>query len=445
MVKKLFTRGIIFTVFIASCYSASSKKGDEKANYCSNAIGLEKPSDLDQLLDLCKNSKLVLLGESTHGTAEFYRWRAEISKRLIAEKGFNFIVVEGDWASIYKLNLYVKGISIEFENARQVLETFNRWPEWMWGNTEIEKLAEWLKEHNAALPQNKRVGFFGMDVYGQWEAMEEVLRITKERLPDEFHKIEEFYSCYTAYNFDEWMYARAVQQGYPACYNGLGWVVELLREHLESSACPEDKKLLEHAKQSAKVVQNSEDYYRLAVRSNVTSWNSRVMHMHETVNRLLHIHGDDAKGIVWAHNTHIGDARATSMRNEGMYNIGQLSRQTHGDDRVTLVGFTTYNGRVNAGSSWGAIMSRMRIPAAMDGSAESLLRKCGMESFYTIFDENIRKSDELLRPIGHRAIGVVYNPSSERQHNYVPTILPLRYDAIVFIKNTNPLEPVKLF
>lgn len=445
MIRGLFSVGIVFLLFIASCYSASSKKEAEGTDYCSNAVELKKPIDLDHLLNLCSNSKLVLLGESTHGTAEFYYWRAEISKRLIAEKGFNFIVVEGDWASLYKLNLYVKGVSKEFNSAREVLRTFNRWPEWMWGNTEIDSLAEWLKEYNSSLPHQKRVGFFGMDVYGQWEAMEEVLRITREKLPHHHPRIEEFYSCYTAYDFDEWMYARAVQQGYPTCYNGLGWVVEVLREHLESSTSPEDRKLLEHAKQSAKVVQNSEDYYRLAVRSNVTSWNSRVMHMHETVNRLLQIHGDDARGIVWAHNTHIGDARATSMRNEGMFNIGQLSRQTHGDDMVTLIGFTTYKGRVNAGSRWGAIMSRMRIPPAMDGSAESLLKKCDKESFYTIFDEKIRRSNELLKPIGHRAIGVVYNPSTERQHNYVPTILPLRYDAIVFIKNTNPLDAIRPF
>jgi erythromycin esterase len=424
-------------------YSNASKS--EQLPYCNNSIELLNSLSLDLLIENVGDRKLVLLGESTHGTAEFYHWRAEISKRLIKEKGFSFIVVEGDWASIYKLNLYVKGLSNEFRTAREVLVSFNRWPEWMWANTVIEGLAEWLKEYNTSLSQEQKVGFYGMDVYGQWEAMDEVLRITQELMPEEFPKILEEYNCYTAYNFDEWQYARAVQRGYPSCFEGLNWVVEIIREHLESSANPIDRKLLIHAKQSAMVVKNSEDYYRLAVRDNITSWNSRVMHMHKTVGRLLEIHGSSSKGIVWAHNTHIGDARATSMRQEGMLNIGQLSRELHSETNVTLIGFTTYKGRVNAGARWGALMSRMHIPEAQKGSAESILKKCDKDAFYTIFDDEIRQSEELLKPIGHRAIGVVFNPATERMHNYVPTILPLRYDAIVFIKKTTALEPVKLF
>lgn len=417
--------------------------GNSQNPYCANAVELKTADDLSQLIALGGDSQLVLLGESTHGTAEFYRWRAEISKRLIAEKEFNFIAVEGDWASIYRLNLYVKNHCNTYASASEVLETFDRWPEWMWANTEVENLAEWLREYNKDLPNDKRVGIYGMDVYGQWEAMEEVLRIVEQKLPERHDDIKEKFDCYTAYNFDEWQYARAVTQGYPSCNEGLEWVVDILREHLESIECPTEAKLLRHAKQSAKVVQNSEDYYRLAVRNNITSWNSRVMHMHNTVMQLLKSHGTYAKGIVWAHNTHVGDARATSMRNEGMVNIGQLARQSYGDQMVTIVGFTTYKGKVNAGVQWGSPMTKMSIPKAQKNSAESLLEDCGLESFYTIFDDEIRKSEDMLNPIGHRAIGVTYNPSTERLYNYVPTILPLRYDAIVFIKRTNALEQVR--
>lgn len=415
---------------------------DYNGLYCKNATELSSSEDLTQLIELGGNGQLVLLGESTHGTAEFYRWRAEISKRLITEKGFNFIAVEGDWASIYRLNLYVKSLCNRYTSAGQVLRTFNRWPEWMWANTEVEMLAEWLREYNKNRPDDKRVGIYGMDVYGQWEAMEEVLRIVEQKLPERLNDIKAKFDCYTAYNFDEWQYARAVTQGYPACNDGLEWVVEILKEHMESIDCPTEAKQLRHAKQSAKVVQNSEDFYRLAVRNNVTSWNSRVMHMHNTIMQLLKSHGTFSKGIVWAHNTHIGDARATSMLNEGMINIGQLARQTYGAQMVTLIGFTTYKGKVNAGAQWSSPMTRMSIPKAQKSSAEALLKDCGYESFYTIFDDEMRKSEDLLKPIGHRTIGVTYNPSTERLYNYVPTILPLRYDALVFIKRTNALDIV---
>jgi erythromycin esterase len=429
----------LFTVtFLGQSFGYSIKP----SGYCDNAIELKTSTDLDSLIRFCSESKLVLLGESTHGTAEFYFWRSEISKRLISEKDFRFIVVEGDWASIYKLNLYVKELTNEFKSANEVLQTFNRWPEWMWANKEVERLVEWLKKHNESLPKDKKVGFYGMDVYGQWEAMSEVLRIAKKLIPNQLEEIQKQYDCYSAYNFDEWQYAMAVQRGYPNCNEGLGWVVEILKEHIALSSNPSDKKLLIHAKQSAKVVQNSEDYFRLAVRNSVTSWNSRVMHMHETVTRLLKVQGSNAKGIIWAHNTHIGDARATSMAAEGMYNIGQLSRQVYGENYVKLIGFTTYKGKVNAGSQWGNPMAVMSVPKAMKGSAESVLNKCELPNFYTIFDTETRKNDELLKPIAHRAIGVVYNPLRERDFNYVPSILPLRYDALVFIKTTTALEPV---
>jgi erythromycin esterase len=443
--KHIVTIFLAIQLVVASNQLFAYPPKSSQPSICNNGVELVNSASLDNLIDNLSNSKLVLLGEATHGTQEFYTWRAEISKRLILEQGFNFIAVEGDWASIYRLNLYVKGLSAEYKSAKQVLESFNRWPEWMWANTAIENLAEWLKVHNMALSIEKRIGFYGMDVYGQWEAMDEVLRVTQQLMPEVFPEIVKQFGCYSAYNFDEWQYAMAVQRGYRSCYEGLNWVVEQIREHLKSSENPSDRKLLWHAKQSALVVMNSEDFYRLAVGDNVTSWNSRVMHMHETVNRLLASHGELSKGIVWAHNTHIGDARATSMRNEGLINIGQLSRQTHTDKNVTLIGFTTYEGRVNAGTDWGAPMSIMRIPQAKSGSIESIFKSCRLNNFYIVFNKNLWQSDLLLKPIDHRAIGVIYNPKLESEFNYVPSILSLRYDAMVFIKSTNPLVPIKLF
>lgn len=414
-----------------------------RSPYCANAIGLQTTQDLNKLIERCSGSRLVLLGESTHGTADFYYWRAEISKRLITEQGFRFIVVEGDWASLYRLNLYVKGMSQGYNSAKEVLRGFSRWPQWMWANTEVASLAEWLREYNMALPVEERVGFYGMDVYGQWEALEAVLVYAQANLPDKYEAITKQLGCFTAFGHDEWQYARAVQGGHPSCFDALDEVVEMLNRELHLRTNPEELNSLRHAKQSAKVVRSAEQFFRYAVSNSVTSWNSRVMHMHGTVTWLLDVYGEGSRGIVWAHNTHTGDARATTMRNDGSVNIGQLSRELHTDGMVTIIGFATNEGKVNAGTRWESPMQRMRIPSGKEGSLEEQLTSCGLEAFYIIFDGRMRSNPELLKPIDHRAIGVVYNPSMDRLHNYVPSIVPLRYDALVFIRKTKPLQPVR--
>lgn len=443
--KRKIQLSLVLILTSLACASQQSDDGSEtSSDLCSRAIPLNTPEDLDSLIRHCSGSRLVLLGESTHGTAEYYHWRVEISKRLITEESFDFIVVEGDWAALYRLNLYVKGLVEDSSlTANDILRGFDRWPEWMWGNTIIAELAEWLKDHNSSLPAERRAGFYGMDVYGQWDAMDEVLRIAEELIPDDAQRIAQLYNCYTAFGRDEWEYARAVMQGRASCDDNLLKVVDIFRKQLEATTCPDSIKALTHGKQSAMVVMNSEDFYRMAVRSNTTSWNSRAGHMHETVTRLLNQHGDGAKGIVWAHNTHVGDARATTMVNDGRYNIGQLSRITHGHSNVTSIGFTTHSGTVNAGSRWGTPMSVMRVPAAREGSIEDILNNCGKESFYTIFDDEIRRDPALQRQIGHRAIGVVYDTATERLYNYVPTRLTDRYDAIIFIRNTSHLQVVE--
>lgn len=449
MISGVLKKNLILCLAVAfSSIACASPQTDHNpavtGDICSKAVSLQTPSDLDPLIEICAGSRLVLLGESTHGTAEFYHWRAEISKRLITEQGFDFIAVEGDWAALYRLNLYVKGLQKDsLITAVDILGGFDRWPEWMWGNTIIADLAEWLKVFNSSRPQEKRIGIYGMDVYGQWDAMDEVIRIAGELIPEHTEQIIQLYSCYTAFNRDEWEYAKAVLQGRASCDDNLSRVVDIFKRQLQETTCPDSTKALRHAKQSAVVVKNSEDFFRLAVRSNTTSWNSRALHMHESVTRLLEIHGEESKGIVWAHNTHIGDARATNMAGDGRFNIGQLSRIKYGRENTTSIGFTTYTGQVNAGARWGAEMSVMRIPRAREGSIEDILNNCNNESFFVIMDEEIRNIPELRAQIGHRAIGVVYDPSTERLYNYVPTVLPRRYDAIIFIRNTSHLEVVE--
>jgi erythromycin esterase len=398
--------------------------------------------DLHGIMEKAGSRRLVLLGESSHGTAEFYRWRSDISKRLITEKGFSFIAVEGDWASIYRLNKYVKNLPGSGRSARQVLRDFDRWPEWMWANTEIEELTEWLREYNSKLPPAERVGFYGMDVYGQWEAMDDLIAYAGKHLPEYFPLINRNLQCFAAYDRDEWVYARAVTgRGHPSCEDGLREVLDLLQAE-SSRLRSSDEREFFRAKQNAWVVLNAEDFFRLAVLDNRGSWNSRATHMWETVQRLFREYGAGSRGIVWAHNTHVGDAGATTMRYQEMVNIGMLSRRDLGSEQVFITGFGTHHGRVNAGSRWGSEMQLMRVPEGMEGSWENLSGRLGHESFYMIFDEEDRKHPLLNQFIGHRAIGVVYNPRQE-SGNYVPSILPRRYDAFIFIRETGPLKPVR--
>ena len=443
---KYYVHSLSFVLTISLLFFCTSSAGsdtEELIGYFSRkALPVADAGDIDELIDMAGSRRLVLLGEASHGTSEFYRWRADITRRLISEKGFSFVAVEGDWASIYRLNEYIKGVPGAPSSARDVLRQFDRWPEWMWGNTEIEELAEWMREYNSKLPDNEKVGFYGKDVYGQWQAMDDLLKYAKEFLPDHYNEINSNLQCFANYDRDEWVYARAVVgRGHPSCEEELHNVVEILRRHSSTLSDYDEKKYF-RAKQNAIVVKNAEDFFRLAVTDNVGSWNSRATHMWETVNRLLNTHGDDSRGIVWAHNTHVGDADATTMRFQDMVNIGRLSRRELGHDQVFITGFGTYTGRVNAGSSWGTRMQRMKVPEGERDSYEYIFGQLGHEQFYLIFDEDDRDHRLLNEWRGHRAIGVVYNPQQE-SGNYVPTILPMRYDAFIFIRETSALQPVR--
>ena len=431
----------IFLLFFLSSHRNSSPDAELVRFLSKKAVPVNDYGDLDDLIKIAGSRRLILLGEASHGTAEFYRWRSEITKRLIVENEISFIAVEGDWASIYRLNEYVKNAPGSPSTARRVLRTFDRWPEWMWGNTEIENLAEWLKDYNSKLPQDEKVGFFGMDVYGQWEAMEDLLEFTVKYMPDYHSEIRNKLQCFANYDRDEWRYARAVVgMGHPSCAGELSEVVELLRQMAPVLREIDENKFI-RARQNAIVLKNAEDFFRLAITDNTASWNSRATHMWESVMWLLNEHGDNSKAVVWAHNTHVGDAEATTMRYQNMVNIGQLSRQFLGADEVFITGFGTNTGRVNAGSSWGSAMQQMRIPKAIEGSYENIFSQIRHEQFYLIFDDKDRNHPELMQFRGHRAIGVVYNPRYEAG-NYVPTILPLRYDAFIFIRETSELKPV---
>jgi erythromycin esterase-like protein len=400
---------------------------------------LQSPTDLDPLLERIGDARVVMLGEASHGTHEYYTWRSHISRRLITEKGFSFIAVEGDWPDCYQLNQYIKGATQE-KTADAVLQTFDRWPTWMWGNWEIVALAEWLKAHNEK--GSNPVGFYGLDVYSLWESLESVMAFVKKEDPEALETAQRAYQCFQPYSDDEGRdYASALRFVSELCEVP---ALELLQQMQQRRPHYEgDKESAFSAEQNALVAVNAERYYRAMLQGGGASWNARDQHMQETLERLLDFHGPDSKAIVWAHNTHIGDALYTDMADDGMYNIGQLARDRFGKKDVVLVGFGSYEGSVIAGRGWGADMKMLEVPQGRPGSWEALLHAASPENQLLLMDD-LRDTPFAKRRIGHRAIGVVYNPDVEHYGNYVPSVLADRYDAFLFLDQTKALHPLRL-
>lgn len=405
---------------------------------------LESTIDLDPLIEYIGDASYVLLGEATHGTHEYYTWRAKISQRLIKEKGFSFIAVEGDWPDCYRLNRYIKNYEQAGKSAKDVLHAFNRWPTWMWANWEIAAFAEWLKSHNTGRSVEKKVGFYGLDVYSLWESMDAIIAYLRKNDPKALQTAVEALQCFEPYSADEGQsYARASTFVSQLCEKE---VADLLAEI--RAKVPQYNTDHEHVfstEQNALIAVNAEKYYRAMVQGGAKSWNIRDRHMMATLNRLMDFHGSNAKAIIWEHNTHIGDATATDMADEGMVNIGQLVREQHDNKGVVLVGFGSYEGNVIAGREWGDVMRKMVVPPAIHGSWEHLLHNHeGTEKNKLLLFEKNKDKRVLEKPIGHRAIGVVYHPEREQYGNYVPSILPMRYDAFVFIDETQALHPLHI-
>ncbi len=400
---------------------------------------LRTASDLDPLLERIGDARFVLLGEASHGTHEYYTWRTAISKRLIEEKGFSLIAVEGDWPDCYKINRWVKSYEDAGEKIPEVLRSFKRWPTWMWANWEVAALAEWLRNHNEHLAPDKKVGFYGLDVYSLWESMDLVINYLDREDPEVAKLARRAVNCFEPYDEEERAYIRALDKSPEGCREE---VLRLLREVREKApAYDGDREAGLNAEVNALVMANAEKYYRSMVTFADDSWNVRDQHMVETLNTLMKFHGDDAKVIIWEHNTHIGDARATDMASQGLFNVGQLVRERHKKEDVVLVGFGSYQGEVMAGSAWGAPMQKMPLPEARFNSVEEILHRDAPEDKLLIFDQGREISDFFDQWLRHRAIGVVYHPDRERG-NYVPTRLSARYDAFLFIDQTKALHPV---
>lgn len=418
-------------------------EGEMVTTISKKAHTLHSKADLQPLYDRIGNARIVMLGEASHGTHEYYTWRAHISKKLIEEKGFNFVAVEGDWPDCYSLNRFIKGYDTDSKSVFKVLHTFDRWPTWMWANWEVAAFAEWLKKHNAGLAANKKTGFYGLDVYSLWESMESIMAYLDKTDRSALKIAEEAFRCFEPYRKEEGQsYALASRFVPELCETEVVNLLKEIRQRLPEYNT--DYENVFSAEQNALVAVNAEKYYRAIIKGGPHSWNIRDRHMSDTMERLLKFHGEKSKVIVWEHNTHIGDARATDMVEEGMYNIGELARVQHHENEVVLVGFGSFKGSVIAGKKWGAAMQNTSVPEAKAGSWEYLLRRAGNEDKLLIMDDFAGEDMFLENHLGHRAIGVVYNPQYEQYGNYVPSILPLRYDAFIYLDETSALHPLHI-
>lgn len=396
---------------------------------------LETPGDLDPIVARAKGRRFVAIGEASHGTHEFYAWRAELTRRLIVEEEFDWIGVEGDWPDCWRIDRWVRGIERNDLDARGALASFARWPTWMWANAEVADFLDWLRELNETRPPDRRVGFYGLDVYSLWTSLGKVMRWLEHNAPEALPAAHIAWQCFAPFGEDPHEYAWGTRLVPMSCE---GEVVDLLlavRKEAASSAA-EDLDVV----QNAAVVVGAERYYRAMLASDRTSWNIRDIHMADTVDRVAKHFGSGSRGVLWAHNTHVGDARATSMAAERMLNLGQLLRERHGERHVLLVGFASYSGSVIAAPAWGSPEAAMPVPDARAGSHERILHDT-LERDSVLDFAAAPDAGWLQVNAGHRAIGVVYDPAREAG-NYVPTRMGGRYDALIWLEHTGALVPV---
>jgi erythromycin esterase-like protein/predicted phosphoribosyltransferase len=404
--------------------------------------------DYDPLIGRIGEARFALLGEASHGTHEFYCERAEITKRLIAEKNFTAVAVEADWPDAYRLNRYVRGASDDVD-AVEALADFRRFPTWMWRNTVVVEFIEWLRAHNDALPPGaEKVGFYGLDLYSLHASMKAVLQYLEKVDPEAAARARERYSCFDHVGEDTQAYGLMTRLNLSkSCEEEVvGQLLELQRraaDYMRRDGRLDDD--LFYAEQNARLVKNAEAYYRSVFLEEVSSWNLRDRHMAETLDALVaHLgrKGNRAKIAVWEHNSHLGDARATEMGQRGELNVGQLTRERYGSEAV-LVGFTTHHGTVTAASDWGKPAERKRVRPALAGSYEALFQAAQRDRFLLILNDDDTMVQQLSVPRLERAIGVIYRPDTERQSHYFRARLPSQFDAVLHFDETSAVKPLE--
>lgn len=400
----------------------------------------------DALLHLLGGARLALLGEASHGTQEFYRERIRITQRLIAEQGCTAVAVEADWPDAWRVNRYVRWCSDD-GSADEALAGFQRFPTWMWRNTEVRDFVEWLREYNRGRPSLAQCGFYGIDLYSLYASIAAVLAYLDRADPAGAQRARQRYGCFDHAREDSQRYGYQAGMGLAASCEDEA--VQQLRElNRQLAALPATPGLERDeaffAQQNARLVRNAEEYYRTMFRGRVSSWNLRDSHMVETLQALdrhLALQGTAPRIAVWAHNSHLGNASATEMGEQGEWNVGQLVRERFHDAAV-LVGFSTYRGWVTAATDWDDPPGRKRVRDGLEGSWEDVFHRTGVERSLLPL-----RGNEALRPVANaprlqRAIGVIYRPETERQSHYFHTRLADQFDAMLHIDETRALRPL---
>ncbi|MFL5579177.1 MAG: erythromycin esterase family protein [Gemmatimonadaceae bacterium] len=406
-------------------------------------------ADWDALLDRVGNARFVLVGEASHGTHEFYRIRADVTRLLIERKGFTAVAVEADWPDAHCVNRYVRGRGRD-PGAVEALAGFQRFPQWMWRNDVVVDFVEWLRAHNARLgPAGSPAGFYGIDLYSLHASIQSVLAYLAKVDPEAARRARERYACFDHHGADPQAYGYGAALDLEASCEEevVRQLVELRRQafDLAQRDGPAAKDDFFSAEQNARVVANAERYYRSMFARRVSSWNLRDTHMAETLDELerhLGAGGTPPRIVVWAHNSHLGDARATQMGRGGELNVGQLVRDRHGADAV-LVGFTTHTGTVTAADDWDEPARRKRVRPSLPGSWERLFHETGVPAFYLDLHESETLADAMSETMLERAIGVIYRPETERWSHYSDAELSAQFDAVIHLDETRALHPLE--
>jgi erythromycin esterase-like protein len=405
-------------------------------------------SDLDSLLAMIGDSPCVLLGEASHGTHEFYEARAELTKRLIVEKGFHAVALEADWPDAFRVDRYVQGLGKD-RDANAALSGFRRFPTWMWRNRVVLEFVAWLRQHNnGQLRDTRKTGFYGLDLYSLHASIEAVLKYLDRVDPQAARQARNRYGCFEDFGEDSQAYGYAASLGInETCEKEvIAQLIELQQRAVHYASL--DGRIAEDeffsAEQNARLVRNAEHYYRSMFRGRVSSWNLRDSHMMETLRALMAHLGKRVRQprvVVWAHNSHLGDARYTQMGDLGELNLGQLVREDFGRNAV-LIGFTTYTGTVTAASDWGEAEECKRVRPGLRGSYEDLFHDVKLPAFWLNLRDDDRVHAELQERKLERAIGVIYRPDTERASHYFLSALSNQFDAVIHFDETRALEPL---
>ncbi|WP_291856450.1 protein-L-isoaspartate(D-aspartate) O-methyltransferase [Bradyrhizobium sp.] len=396
-------------------------------------------ADLTSLLQRIGSARIVLLGEATHGTSEFYRMRERITRELIVKKGFRFVAIEADWPDAARVDHYVR----HFQYPPSEWTAFARFPTWMWRNTEVRDFVNWLRKHNGTLEKSQRVAFHGLDLYSLYDSIRSVLNYLDEVDPRSARVARERYGCLTPWQHDPATYGHAALTGsYPTCEPDVVRALSDLQAKRRAYAEHDGERFLD-AEQNARLVANAERYYRIMYYGSRASWNLRDTHMFETLKNLLTFHGTDSKAVVWAHNSHVGNAGATEMAARGEHNIGQLCREQFGE-QAYMVGFGTNSGTVAAASAWDGPMEVKEVRPALPDSYERLCHATGHARFML----GLRGRVDLCGPnrLGkerlERAIGVIYRPETEMASHYFRANLPQQFDEYIWFDHTRAVTPL---